>query len=113
VTTVPLGESASVKANGSGNAIARVGPLSAREIWHPSNVHVNASSATNEAVCQIYVGDNNTLSFRDNTFTGSTGDSSDRINADTIKCGQYVWAMWSGGDPGALFMITVTGSREI
>lgn len=109
-----LSESVSVQLDGSGNGTAKTGPLSARETWQPSNVHVSVSTATNEAVCNIYVGDAaQQRNFRDATFTGSSGDSSDRVNADTVTVGAYVWAVWTGGDPGAMATLSVTGSKMV
>ena len=111
---VPLNESATVKLNGSGAGTARVGPISARETWTPGNASVSVSSNTNEATCSIYVGDSATQrNFVDSTFTGSSGDSSDRLGASTVKVGAYVFAVWSGGDAGATATLTVTGTKEL
>jgi hypothetical protein len=82
---VPLDQTAVVTLNGSGGGTAKVGPLSAREVWFPANVHVRVSTTTSEAQCLVYVGgDAIQVNFRDGTFTGSSGDSSDRVNADTL-----------------------------
>lgn len=75
--TVPLvGESASVTLNGSGNGMAKIGPISSREVWSPDKAHVSANIGlvTNEASCQIYVGQQvNANSFRDGTLSGRRG----------------------------------------
>lgn len=111
---VTLNQSATVTLDGSGDGTARVGPLSAREVWYPANVHVSASTNTNEAQCSIYAGDAAIAQyFRDGTFSGSSGDATDRVSADAIKVGSYVWAAWTGGDAGAVATLTVTGEREI
>lgn len=111
---VPLNETATVLLDGSGNGIARVGPLSAREVWYPANAHVSASSNIDEAVCQIFVGDSVIPQyFRDGTFSGSSGDATDRISADIVRVGLYVWAEWTDGDPGAVATLTVTGERDV
>jgi hypothetical protein len=107
---------ASVTLDGSGNGVAKVGPQSAREIWHPENVHVaaNTGNVTNEASCLVYVGDavgpNN---FRDGTLSGSSGDTTDAVNADEINQGEYVFAVWSGGDVGVMATMIVTGEKDI
>lgn len=106
----------SVILDGSGNGQAKVGPISSREIWYPSNVHVfaNAGSVTNEASCLVYVGTSvGPNTFRDGTLSGSSGDSTDAVNADEVKVGEYIFAVWSGGDPGAKATINVTGQKEI
>ena len=115
MTKVILNESATIVLNGSGNGTAKVGPKSAREVWHPDNVHVSANAnPVNDALCKIYVGDAPfQQNFRDATVSGSTGDSTDRVNADTVKVGQYVIAVWSGGDANATAVMTVTGKKDI
>lgn len=115
MTTVPLRESVPIKLNGSGNGTAKVGPISAREVWHPDNAHVSANAnPTNEAQCSIYVGDSPaSINFRDGTFSGSSGDSTDKVNADVVKVGWYVWAVWNGGDANVTAILTVTGTKEI
>lgn len=114
--TVSLGPEASavISLDVNGNGTAQVGPLSSRETWTPVNVHVSVSSADSESTCNIYVGNDKSQSnFRDATFTGSSGDASDRINADIIKCGTYVFAVWTGGDPFAQAIMTVTGTKTV
>lgn len=113
---VPLNETGLVTLDAFGNGTVSIGPLSAREIWYPANAHVctEETTVTNEAVCQVYVGDTPIKpNFRDNTFTGSSGDSTDRVSADIIRVGRYVWAVWTGGDPGSTAVLNVTGTRDI
>lgn len=100
--------------DGSGNGTLKAGPLTAREMWHPDKAAVSANAnPTNEAVCVVSVGDVNTRAFRDNTFTGSSGDSTDTIGSDTLRRGEFVWAQWTGGDAGQQMRLTVTGEKEI
>lgn len=119
MTTVPLRETAFVRFDGSGNGTAKIGPISAREVWHPSNVAVSGNDPatgppTRESQCQIYIGmDPSLANYRDGTVNGSTGDSTDKVNADTVRCGQYVWAVWIGGDAGARGILTVTGTKDV
>jgi Flp pilus assembly protein TadG len=112
--TRPLSETAVTKLNGSGNGTAKVGPLSAREIWYPGNVHINVATNNAEASCKIFVGPDTTQSnFRDTADFGSTGDNTGACNADRIKVGWYVWAVWTGGDPNAQAVLTVTGTKSV
>jgi hypothetical protein len=113
--TVPMRETAFVTLDASGNGTAKVGPISAREVWHPSNVAVSANAgATLEAQCNIHVGLSATPStYRDGTVNGSAGDSTDKVNADTVRCGEYVWAVWSGGNVGSRAVLTVTGTKDV
>jgi hypothetical protein len=114
MTTVTLYEQGQCTFDANGNGTAKVGPISSREVWSPANVHVNATSNVNEATCSIFVGNiGSPNEFRDTTFSGSTGDSSDRVSADRIVCGSYVIAKWTGGDVGAQGQLNVTGTKEI
>lgn len=115
MTNVPLNESVAIPLNASGNGTAKVGPKSAREVWHPDNVHVSANqNPINEAQCRIFVGDLPIQqNYRDGTVSGSSGDASDRVNASVVKCGQYVYAVWSGADANVTATLTVTGTKDI
>lgn len=115
MTSVILNESAAVTLNASGNGTVRLGPISARSIWYPTNVHVSANAnPVNESQCKVYCGDLPIAqNFRDGTVSGSSGDSSDRVNASVLKCGQYVYAVWTGGDPNVSATLTVTGTKDI
>lgn len=108
---IPLNESADVVLDGSGAGTAQLGPSGPDETWTPSSVSVLASSTTNESMCKIYVGPTATRPyFKDLTVDGSTGDATDRANV-LIRKGNYVWAVWSGGDPGATATLNVDGTR--
>ena len=112
--SVPLNVTVSVRLDGAGGGTAQAGPISAREVWHPASVHVQASSAVAEAVCNIYIGDSPVQpNFMDGTFSGSSGDSSDRVSSVPVTCSWYVWAVWTGGDPGATATLTVTGTKDV
>ncbi len=113
-TVVPLRQYAQVVLNGSGAGTAKVGPLSARETWSPTSASIQCSTTVNEATCNVYAGSTATQpDYVDASFAGSSGDSTSRVSGTTIYCGQYVWAVWTGGDPGATATLTVTGSRTV
>lgn len=110
---VPLAQSAPVQLNASGNGTASIGPLSAREVWHPQSAQVSVATNTNEAECSIYVGDSVApQNLRGRTFSGSSGDTNTGL-VDTVKSGAKVWAVWTGGDPKATATLTVTGTKDI
>ena len=115
-TRVTLNESVTVTLNGSGAGTARLGPLTARETWYPINAGVKAVSTippTNEAQCVIYVGQTATAeNFRDNTFSGSSGDASGKVSGKLPK-NYFVFAVWTGGDAGAKATLSVTGEKEV
>lgn len=117
---VTLRESVVIRLNGSGAGIAKVGPLTAREVWYPSNVSVKTTfpgsqtAPTLESKCDIFMGPSNSPEFfRDNSIQASTGDASGACSADTVRSGQYVWAVWSAGDAGVQATLTVTGLKDV
>lgn len=110
----PLRETAVIMLDGSGNGTVKIGPLSARETWYPDNVHISVSTSVLESQCSIFVGrDTTQSSFRDESVLGSTGDSSGAISADELTVGDYIWAVWTGGDANAQAVLTVTGTRNV
>lgn len=117
---VTLNESAVIRLDGSGNGTARVGPLTAREVWYPSNVSIKTTFPgvqtvpTKESSCDIFMGQAATSQyFRDNSVQASTGDASGACSADTVRTGQYIWAAWKGGDAGVQATLTVTGLKDV
>lgn len=116
--TVLLNQSAVVTFNGAGAGTAQLGPLSAREMWQPAVVSVKTNQApgtiVNEAECKIYAGaDTSDSNYVDGTLSGSTGDSSGNVAGQEIDCGEYVWAVWSGGDAGVQGRLNVQGTKVI
>jgi hypothetical protein len=114
-TTVPLRVSTPATVDGAGKAVAKIGPVGARETWRLSSVHVQVSTVVLEATCAIYVGDSATQpNFRDQTFTGSSGDASSMVDSDVLEgTGRYVFAVWTGADIGATAYLVILGTKDI
>jgi hypothetical protein len=115
---VNLNHSAVVTLDVNGNGTAQLGPISPREMWQPSVVSVktNQTAATivNEAICKVYVGsDTSDPNYVDGTLSGSTGDSTTNVAGQEVDCGEYVFAVWSGGDAGAQGRVNVQGTKVI
>jgi hypothetical protein len=99
---------------GGGTGTAQLGPVSPGEIWAPAQVSVSCSAAVTTGTCQciIYAGDvPSQAGFVDGTFSGDTGDTTDAISGRELSPGQYVYAVWSGGVPGATASLVVSGTR--
>lgn len=112
---VDLNETVVITLNGSGAGTAKLGPLTAREVWYPTQASVKANNnPTNEAVCQIFKGDDTSqANFKDNTFTGSSGDATGKITGRLTKTNGAIWAVWTGGDANVQAMLTVTGEKDV
>jgi hypothetical protein len=104
---------ANVVLDGAGNGTASIGPQTVRERWYPTNVGVTVSSDNSEPACKIFSGPAvSPIYYVDGTGTGSF-DSTDSIAGKELHAGDKVWAVWTGGDPGAIATVTVTGEYQI
>lgn len=111
---VALRESSVVTLDANGAGTAKVGPLSARETWYPSNVQISCATKVIESKCDVYVGlDTSSSSFRDHSERGSSGESTGSCSADVLKSGMNVWAVWTGGDANTEATLTVTGLKDV
>lgn len=99
--------------NGSGNGTAAIGPTGTRETWSPATAAVSASSSNSEATAKVYAGSQVSQgTFVDGTTWGSTGDNTNNFT-QPVYPGQEVFAVWTGGDPGATATLVVSGTRTI
>lgn len=110
---LPLSEFVSVVLNGSGAGTAKIGPAAHGVIWKPTVASVRVSTQVKSPTCLIYAGDSATPdNFVDGTFTGAQNSTSN-IDGQVLTLGQFVFAVWSGGDVGAQATLTVTGTKDI
>jgi hypothetical protein len=113
MASAPLNESASITLDGSGNGTLKMVPYGGDLTWLPARVSVKASSAVAEAICRNYVGPAPADQwFVDGTLSGSTGDSTDLVTGPVDTHGNALWAVWAGGDPGAVATMTVSGTEQ-
>lgn len=111
--TLPLTETLQVTLDGSGNGTVQFRPRG--ETWYPDVISVKVATNTSEAQCRVYAGPAATDAyFIDGTQSGSTGDSTDRLSGYQISAHQtpYVFAVWSGGDAGAVATAILSGSKD-
>lgn len=123
-------ETAVITLNGSGNGQVSVTPgapspgggvgtgRNSGLSWDVVGVAVSAqpvSPATvvvNDAQCSVYLSygilDVSPSSFQGQTPTGSTGDT-DTLTAN-VRPGDWITAVWTGGDPGALATMRILGT---
>jgi hypothetical protein len=112
---VPIApRSATVRLDGAGNGTVKLGPAGSAETWAPAVASFSVSTNVLEAQCKVYVGDVVTqANFVDGSLSGSTGDATGRVGAYVLTQGQYVWAVWTGGDPGAVATLVVGGMKQV
>lgn len=110
---IPLTATASVTLNASGNGTIEFGPSRSRDSWRIDSVSVNVSTRVKEAQCKIYAGLGAMQStFVDSTFTASSGDTTDAVNK-TIRAGEKLTAVLTGGDAGAVASVNVYGTQTV
>lgn len=108
-------ETAVIILNGSGAGTAKVGPTNAYGApWNVISASVRANAnPTNEAMCTLYAGpDTSQPNFRDTSFTGSSGDGSDKVAGPLLQ-NNFVFAVWSGGDANVQATLTVVLEKNI
>lgn len=111
--TAPLSVPVQVTLDGSGSGTASAGPTGSGEAWSAITASVHCSTAAAEATCRVYAGaDASARYFCDGTYAGSSGDSTTNL-PPAVPPGQRVWAVWTGGDPGATAYLTLTGTRTV
>jgi hypothetical protein len=116
--TADLNESAQVVLDGSGNGTARLSPQGTRYsgyVWNPVNLYVNVSTNVNEASATAYVSygiqSNAATDAIGSTVLGSTGDTCGMTQ--NVKPGDWITVKWTGGDPGSVATMRVTGSVQL
>lgn len=103
-----------VTLDGSGNGTVQFRPQG--ETWYPALISVKVATNTLEAQCRIYCGPTATdANYVDGTLSGSTGDSTDRVSGYVISNRQtpYIFAVWTGGDAGAIATASITGAKDL
>jgi hypothetical protein len=96
----------------NGNGTASTGPLSPGEQWTGVTAHVSVATNNAEAICKVFAGaDPTSGNFGDATTWGSTGDTTS--NLPDVRVGCNVFAIWTGGDPGAQATLAVTGTKVV
>lgn len=99
--------------SGAGTATIRVGPLHWGQTWYP----VSADIATSSGVADV-----STVQFYLGVISASTqiGGQSYQGGGDTmswssrpVQFGEQVFAVWSGGKPGDLATLRVTGDEDV
>lgn len=112
MTTQPFTTSGSVVLDGSGNGSVQLGPILG-QTWNLSIAAIHVDSNTKEPTCKLYIGPiANPQTLVDGTYTGSL-NSSDAVAQFPITQGNYVIAVWSGGDANANAQLTIWGTRTI
>lgn len=103
---------AAVTLDAGGGGRVQLGPRTG-EMWRPTVAGVSTNTAAKLPQCSIYVGSAaNPISLVDHSYTGHA-DSTSRISGTVVYPGHSIWAVWSGGDPGAVATLSLFGTKQI
>lgn len=101
-----------VTLDASGNGTVKLGPVQG-VMWKPENAAVSTTTSVKFPKCDIYVGGSSTPGqLVDSTYTGNS-DASGKVGGTVVYPGQYIWAVWSGGDVGATATLSISGTATI
>lgn len=121
----PIPDQAQVKLDGSGNGTAVITPGQAGApgsgvgaarnsglLWNVTGVSVSASSSASDAKASVFISygilSSTQADFLGQTATGSSGDTCS-VNV-SLKPGDWITVKWTGGTPGAIATMRVTGT---
>lgn len=108
--SLPLNENTQIALNGSGNAILRMGPSNAYQRWDISSVSVNASVTSPNPSVNVYNSNNPSAQFLAGTYNGAQNSANIRV---TLFSGQQICAVFTGGQPGAIVTLAVSGTVTV
>lgn len=115
MTEVPLSEDTEITLDATGAGTARLGPTAHGVTWKPlvASIKMTGGTPSGVATCFLYAGSRVANgNFVDSTYDVAN-DSTDRVSGQQLALGQYVYAVWSGGNPGATATLTVNGTKVI
>jgi hypothetical protein len=103
---------AAAPAGTAGAASVSVGPQGLGTIWYPAQVVVSTTSSiagTDNSVCNVYLGPANVP----NNLLGTViGGGVLAAAVPPMSPGQYLTAVWTGGNPGDVASINVVGTMD-
>lgn len=99
-----------VKLDGSGNGRCAVSPPAGTK-WSLRLATLATTTATKHPQGQLYRGSpSGPLQLVDSTFTGDSASSA-KVGGALYYPGQWLWAVWTGGDPGATATLQAFGQQ--
>ncbi len=111
-TTIRLDETGEATFDAGGRAVVSLGPGRHSEVWIPSIATVSTSTGILDvAECRLWLGSPDAGPLIDATATG--GQDSTDLPGVTLRTGQRLTAVWTGGTPGAVAHLSLTGERQI
>ncbi len=106
-----LDESATCTFDAAGAGTSFIQPTGARESWRVSFITVNSSSVTLVPVVMFYRGSIAPSNFVAGSFSGTL--DVDSLPNISLRSGERLIAVWTGGDVGATGTFRVEGTKVL
>lgn len=101
--------------SGGGTAKVVVGPQAVGTRWYPKKGDINTTSGANDAsTCQIFIGPSTVAT--DTLGAGQSyagGGDTFGLSGEMLQPGEFVTAVWTGGNPGDIATLRVTGNQVV
>jgi hypothetical protein len=113
VTSLPLtGGQVQGLISAAGAALLSVGPSGSGNVWYPASCTISTTTGVNDfSTCSIYLGPAGVpVTLQATLFPGGTGTAS--LAIPSMTPGQYIIAVWSGGHPGDVCSVNITGTMD-
>ncbi len=99
--------------NGAGTATVRVGPVHWGETWYPASADIATTSGVDDSsTCAFYLGVISAATQIGGQSYAGGGDTM-AWSARPVQFGEQVYAVWSGGNPGDIATMRVTGDADV
>jgi hypothetical protein len=113
ITGIPLtGGQGTAIVSAAGRAQISVGPSALGTVWYPAQVTISTTSGVNDgSTCNIYLGPAGVpVTLVATVFPGGTGTVA--VAVPSMTPGQYLIAIWTGGNPGDVASVNVIGTAS-
>lgn len=99
--------------NAQGNATARVGPLHWGSVWYPVSADIaTTTGALDTSTVQFFLGVISTATQIGGQSYNGGGDTMS-WSSRPVQLGEQIFAVWSGGTPGDIATLRVTGDEDV
>jgi hypothetical protein len=113
ITGVPLtGGQGQAVIGAGGAATISVGPQGLGNVWYPASATIMTTSGVNDnSTCNLYLGPAGVpVTLIATFYPGGTGTAG--IAVPSMTPGQYLIAVWSGGNPGDYASVNIVGTMD-
>lgn len=112
VPTTPLNLVNRAVLDGAGNGRCSLGPNGGGLVWQLTAAAIKTSTSAKVPSCDIYMGRTATPENLIDTTTIGNSNSTSRVAAYPLQSDERIFAVWTGGDPGAEAFLSIFGTER-